>query len=171
MSEALTAPLLVAAAVLCVAGVLKLRSPRAAMTAFAALGLSPRAALVRVLAVCELAIGAWCAVDPARPAAAAVACLYAAFALVAWILARRRSACGCFGAEESPASPWQSVLSLVFVLSAIGALAAGAHGVGWVLGRPVLVASATLIGIAGAAYATALAYTELPNAWTAWSAT
>ena len=171
MADVLTAPLLVAAAVLCAAGALKLRSPQPAVAAFAALELPARAVFVRGLAVCELVIGAWCAVDPARPAAAAVACLYAAFALAAWILARRRSACGCFGAEASPASRWQSVLSLVFVLSAIGGLAAGAHGVGWVLGRPALVASATLIGIAGAAYATALAYTELPQAWTAWSAT
>lgn len=170
MSEALTAPLLVAATVLCAAGALKLRSPQAAVRAFAALGLPAHAGLVRVLAACELVLGAWCALHPSRPVAAAVACLYAAFAGAAAILARRRSSCGCFGEDESPASLWQSVLSALFALAAICAIVAGAHGLDWVLGRPALDAAVALVGIAGGAYATVLAYTQLPRAWAAWSA-
>jgi len=38
-----------------------------------------------------------------------------------------------------------------------------------VLQRPPATAAALLLGAAGAAYATVLAYTELPAAWRAWS--
>ena len=170
MAPALTAPVLLAALVLCVAGVAKLRSPHTAARALDALGLSARPALIRVLAGAELAIGIWCAIDASRPAMLAVACLYAAFAAAALLLSRRRSSCGCFGAHELPASLWQVFISATLALVTLGALAAHAHGLGWVLDRPALETATILIGIAGAAYATVLAYTLLPQAWTSWSA-
>jgi hypothetical protein len=102
--------------------------------------------------------------------------LYAAFALAAARLARSAVSCGCFGEDELPASLWQAVVSAVFAVLALGALAALAvhvsahgHGLGWVLGRPVLEAGALIVGIGGAAYATVLAYTLLPYAWTSWN--
>ncbi len=170
MAQGLTPPMLLAAAVLCVAACAKLRSPAGAVRAFSALGLPANPALVRALAICELAIGAWCAVTPSGPAAAAVGTVYAAFAVAAALLARRRSSCGCFGDDESPASPWQAVVSGVFALIALAAYLNSAHGLGWVLGLPAAQAATLLIGIAGATYATVLAYTELPQAWSSWSA-
>ena len=170
MAQALTAPILLAAAVLCVAGVSKLRSPAAAVRAFAALGLPAHATLVRALAACELALGVWCALEPSGAAAAAVACLYTAFAGAAALLAGRQSSCGCFGDEELPASLWQSVLSGMLALAALAAILTPVQGLGWVLGRPALEAGAFVIGTAGAAYATVLTYTLLPQAWTSWSA-
>jgi hypothetical protein len=171
VAQALTPPMLLAAAVLCAAGFAKLRSPTAALRAFAVLGLPAKLALVRVLAVFELAIGVWCALAPSGPAAAVVAMLYAAFAVAAALLARRRSSCGCFGDDESPASAWQAVLSGLLAVVALAASLAAAHGLGWVLALPAAQAGALLIGIAGATYATVLAYTELPQAWSSWSAT
>jgi uncharacterized membrane protein YphA (DoxX/SURF4 family) len=170
VAQALTPLLLLAALVLCVAGAAKLRSPQAASRAFAALGLPSNTAVVRSFAAGELALGAWCAVDLGRPAAACVAVLYAAFALAAARLARNRSACGCFGEGDLPASAWQSLLSGLLALVALTAVLVPAHGLGWVLGRPPLEAATILIGTAGATYATVLAYTLLPEAWTSWSA-
>ena len=170
MAQALTAPALLAAAVLCVAGVAKLRSPHPATRAFEALGLPARPALVRSLAAAEIAIGIWCAIDVPRPALLAVACLYAAFAVGALLLSRGGSPCGCFGAESLPAPRWQGAISAVLAVLALSALAAHAHGLGWVIDRPGLETATILIGIAGAAYAILLAYTLLPQAWASWSA-
>ncbi len=169
MAQALSAPMLLAAAVLCVAGAAKLRSPSTAKGAFAALGLPAPALFVRSLAVAELAAGVSAAVDPSGPAAGAVACLYAGFAAAALLLSRRRSSCGCFGEHELPASLWQAFLSGTFALLALAALAAGAHGIGWVITRPAIEVAAILVGTAGAAYATVLTYTLLPQAWRSWS--
>jgi len=170
VAQALTPPMLLAAAVLCAAGLAKLRSPAAALSAFAVLDLPANPTLVRALAMFELAIGAWCALRPSGPAAIAAAVLYAGFAGAAALLARRRSSCGCFGDDHSPASAWQSVLSGVLALTAVAAYLSSAHGLGWVLGLPAAQAAALLIGIVGATYATVLAYTELPQAWSSWSA-
>lgn len=170
MAQALTAPMLLAAAVLCIAGVAKLRSPDPATLAFEALGLPAECALVRALAVAELAIGIWCAIDGSGPAALAVACLYAAFALAAMLLSRRHSSCGCFGTDELPASLWQTALSATLGAVALAGALAGAHGLQWVLERPAFEAATILIGTAGAAYATVLAYTLLPQTWASWSA-
>jgi len=169
LAEALTPPLLIAAAVLGAAGMLKLRSPAATAHAFVQLGLPPSRWLVRALAVVELALAAWCAIHPSRVAAGALAAMYAAFAGAAVLLARRRSACGCFGEGDAPASLWQSIVSAAFALTAIAATIAPAHGLPWVLDQAPPTAAATTIGILGAAYAAVLAYTELPRAWQSWS--
>jgi hypothetical protein len=170
VAQALTAPILLAAGVLCIAGVAKLRSRDTATRAFEALGLPAKPALVRALAIVELAIGVWCALAGSATAALAVACLYAAFTAAAVLLRRRHSSCGCFGAEELPASLWQWVLSATLATVALAGALAGAHGLPWVLERPAFEATTILIGIAGAAYATVLAYTLLPQAWSSWSA-
>ena len=63
------------------------------------------------------------------------------------------------------------MLSGLLAAVALAASLASAHGLGWVLALPAAQAGALLIGIAGATYATVLAYTELPQAWSSWSAT
>lgn len=159
MADALTPPFALAAIVLCVAGVAKLRAPRGAAEA-----LGVRAAAVRVFAVAELALGAWALAAPGLTAAVIVAAAYVGFAVVAMVLARRRRPCGCFGEHDRPASTMQSVVSALF--AAIAALAAGSspHGVSWLIARSPVV----LVGLAAATYAAVLAYTALPVAWSAW---
>jgi hypothetical protein len=169
LAEVLTAPLLIAAAVLGAAGMLKLRSHNAAARAFGALGLPASRWLVRALALVELALAVWCAINPGRAATAAAAALYGGFAGAAAVLARGHSACGCFGEDDAPASGWQSIISAAFALVAIAATVTPAHGLSWVLDRPVFGAGVLIIGIVGAAYATVVAYTELPRAWGIWS--
>ena len=163
MSAALAPPLIVAALVLCVAGVGKLRAPAAAATA-----LGTRPWVVRALAAGELALGAACAVDPSPASAVALAVLYALFAAVAVLLMRRREACGCFGEDDFPVSPAHVIASELLGMLALAAAVAGPRGLGWVLGQPGPGAVALLIGIAGAVYAVVLVYTVVPRAWGAW---
>jgi uncharacterized membrane protein YphA (DoxX/SURF4 family) len=165
VSAALTPALFVAAAVLCLAGVLKLRQPAAAERAVSALGLPSDPLLVRSLAAVELSVGVLAIVAGGRSAAAGVACMYLLFAAVAALLARRDVSCGCFGEDRTPASAFQAGLSGAFAVVAVLAALSGTHGLGWALAQ----GPALPIGIAGAVYATVLAYTELPAAWIAWS--
>ncbi len=160
---------MLAALVLCVAGVAKLRSPRAAVDALGTLGAAPPVMAVRAFALLELGLGVWCLARPSTASAAAMACVYAGFSGLALVLARRHSPCGCFGAHSEPASAAQSLLSAALSAVAIAAAIWGSHGVPWLLARPALTAAALIVGLAGAAYATVVAYTELPLAWSAWS--
>lgn len=169
MAQALTSPFLLAALVLCIAGGAKLRSPAAASRAAATLGLPSRLVLVRAFGLLELAVGCWSAAAPGRPAAAAMTCLYAIFSVLSVLLARRRAACGCFGASEAPTSTLQPLLSGIFAIVALAAMLVTPHGLGWVLGRPPMDSLVLLLGTAGAAYGTVLLYSELPQAWTSWS--
>jgi hypothetical protein len=169
MSSALTAPFAVAAVVLCAAGLAKLRAPSGAVRALMVTGLPARAGLVRALAIGEVAIGGFALVRPSPWLAGAVAGLYASFCVLSLALARRRAGCGCFGEGDAPASVLQSLLSGALCLVAVAAAVAPAHGIGWVLDAGAGQAGALIVGIGGAAYATVIAYTVLPQAWAAWS--
>ncbi len=169
MSAALTAPFAVAAVVLCAAGLAKLRAPNGAVRALVVTGLPAHAGLVRALAIGELAIGGWALVRPSPWLAGAVAGLYASFCVLSLGLVRRRAGCGCFGEGDAPASVLQSLLSGALCLVAVAAAIAPARGIGWVLEAGAGQAGAVIVGIGGAAYATVIAYTLLPRAWSAWS--
>ncbi len=172
MREALTAPFLLATALLLLAGVAKLRSPAAASRALLTLRLPSRRSYVRGFALAEITLGAGCALAPERGTALALAVLYLGFAGLTILLARRRASCGCFGEAhgESPASASQSLLSATLALVAMASVFRVPHSLGWILSRPAPTAVALSLGIAGAVYATMLAYTLLPQAWGAWSA-
>jgi len=155
MSAALAPPFIVAALVLCVAGVMKLRSSTVPM---------------RALGVGEVALGVACVVSPTSPLAVALALVYASFAAVAVVLKRRRLACGCFGDNDFPVSLAHVIASELLGLLALAAAVAGPRGLGWVLDQHATTAVALTIGVVGAAYAVVLVYTVVPRAWTAWSA-
>jgi hypothetical protein len=154
VSAALASPFIVAACVLCVAGVMKLRSPSTRM---------------RVLGVVEVALGVACAVHPTRALAVALAVVYASFAAVALGLRRRRAACGCFGEYDFPVTLAHVIASELLGTLALAAAVAGPRGLGWVLDQQAPNAVALLTGIAGAVYAVVLVYTVVPRAWVAWS--
>jgi hypothetical protein len=171
MREALTPLFLLAAGILVLAGLAKLRAPGAAVRAMHALGLPGRPAFIRGFAVAEIALGGACAVAPTSAGALAMASLYLLFAVLTFLLARRQASCGCFGdGQDSPASLTQSLLSGVLALSTGAGALALPHSLGWVLARPVPTAAALAVGILGAVYAAVVAYTQLPQAWGAWSA-
>lgn len=165
MADALTPLFAIAAGVLCVSGVWKLRSPAAAASALQRLGVPSGTTLIRCVALAELALGAWSVVRPGRADAAAVATAYAGFAVLSWLLARRRVPCGCFGErDERPASTAQSALSVALAATAAATAASPPHGLAWLAARPVVA-----VGVLGAVYAMVLAYTVLPAAWSAWA--
>jgi hypothetical protein len=92
------------------------------------------------------------------------------FAVVAWILMRRRVACGCFGENGLPVTHAHLIASgLLGALAGAAAVASPRGGVGWLTSQPALSSGVLAVGIAGAVYATMLVYTELPRAWAAWS--
>jgi hypothetical protein len=169
MADALTAPLLVAAVVLAVAGIAKLRFPAGAERALRTLGLLVSGIAIRGFAVGEIALAAWVLLDPGPIANVALAGVYAIFALMTILLARRQASCGCFGESSTPASASQSAISAALSVVALLAAVAGAHGIDWMLHRSVPSGIVLIVGVAGAAYGTVVAYSQIPSAWTAWS--
>jgi hypothetical protein len=165
LADALTGPHALAAVVLCIAGLAKLRSP-----ATAAAALAVRPALIRSFALFELALGAAALLSPAPALSVLLAVTYAGLAALTLGLARRSAACGCFGEGEMPASISQSILSAALALVCVAAAASQPHALGWILGRPAGTAAVLVVGTAGAVYGTVLAYSELPLAWRSWSA-
>jgi hypothetical protein len=168
--EVLTGPFAVAAVVVCVAGLAKLRSPAASGRAARVLGLPGSPGLIRCVAAFEVALGAWCVARPSLLGAGALACLYGLFSVASLVLARRQAACGCFGGEDSPASALQSVVSALLAVAALAAALAPPHGAAWILGHGVLVTATLVIGTFGAAYGIVLVYTAWPQAWGSWRA-
>jgi hypothetical protein len=166
MPGALTAPFAVAALVLCVAGAAKLRSPHGAVRALAAAGFIVPAALVRGFAAFEVGLGSWCLIAPGRVSAAMLAGVYAMFAGLSLLLARRRAACGCFGDGDAPATAFHSLVSATLAVVALLAMIWPSHGAGWIVAHH---AAVLVVGILGCAYGTIVAYEELPRAWSAWS--
>jgi hypothetical protein len=164
VSQALAPPFLVAALVLCVAGMAKLGAPH---TAAAAIGTRP--GVIRALALGELALGAVCVVHPTRAGAIVLAVVYSVFAAAAVVLRRRRVSCGCFGDNGLPVSLAHVIASELLGALALAAALAGPRGLGWLAGQPGIRAGALAVGVAGAAYATVLVYTAVPRAWAAWS--
>jgi hypothetical protein len=169
VTQVLTGPFAVAAIVVVVAGAAKLRAPAVAVAASREVGVRVRPGVVRAFSAAEVALGVWCLVAPAGAAAGALACCYAAFAVISLLLVRRRASCGCFGEGEAPASIAQPLISGVLAMVCVLATVGAPHGIGWMLARPAGHAAVLLLGIAGLAYATVLAYTQLPAAWGAWS--
>jgi hypothetical protein len=167
VADVLTAPVAVAALVLVVAGVAKLRAPAPAVGALRELGLPGGEPALRAFAAFEVALGVWALVRPVAIAAIALTCCYAVFAAVALLLAGRRAACGCFAEGDFPASPLQAAISAALAAACGAAAMWPPHGV---LDRPAAQAVVLGIGIAASAYAAVLAYTLLPAAWSAWSA-
>jgi hypothetical protein len=157
-------PHAVAALILAVAGAAKLRAPQAAARA-----VGQPAALIRAFAAAELALAAVALITASVGSSVLMAVLYAGFALLTLRLAGRGAACGCFGAEQSPASLAQSLLSAALAAVAVLSAAAGAHTASWVLARPPGTVAVLIMGAAGVVYGIVLAYSVLPQLWRSWS--
>lgn len=164
MASALTIPHAVAALVLCVAGLAKLRSPRSAALA---VGIAPAA--LRAFGALEVALGMWAVLGAGAASSVSMAALYVGFAVLALVLARRGDACGCFGQTGEPASPVQSLLSVALALIAAVSAVAAPHALRWILERPAQTATVLVVGTGGAVYGVVLAYAVLPQLWRSWS--
>jgi methylamine utilization protein MauE len=169
VSTVFTGPLLAAAGLLCVSGLAKLRTPEPASTALRTLGLRVGSSVVRAAAAVESAVGFAAVLVGGRAWALALAVAYGGFAGLTVRLSRQRAACGCFGAGEAPAGRTQLALSLGLMALAGAAAIWPPGGIGWVLARSAAYAMTLLAGVGGCIYALAIAYTQLPSAWAAWS--
>lgn len=123
----LAGPVLVASALLGLAGVFKLARPVDTVGALRAAGLPASALAVRGLGLIEAVLAVAAVVTFERPVLLAVAAFYFAFAaFVAVALARNTplQSCGCFGRLDTPPSAVHVVLDLtaglVVVLAAVG---------------------------------------------------
>jgi hypothetical protein len=121
---ALTAPALVAAALLALAGAQKLLDPTMTVGALRALRLPASPPIVRIGSAAELVLGVAAAVVGGSALWWGVAASYALFAV--FVVAALRSGtmigtCGCFGREETPPHPSHVLLNLALTAVAVGA--------------------------------------------------
>jgi hypothetical protein len=155
----------VAAALLLLAGSAKLRRPRGTVTAVVGAGLPASPALVRglgglevVVAIAALALG-----GPAP--AAAMAALYAAFAV--YVVGRRRrdraAVCGCFGDDRSALTSSHVVLTSAAAGVCTVAAVTAAPGVGRLTQIPMTTAGATLAAAVATAWLARLLLTAAPD--------
>lgn len=146
-------PLLaVAAGVVLLAGVLKLRVPGERLTGLA-----------------EVALGGAALAAPGRVTAALLALAYAVFAVVAARRAAEGAGCGCFGAaeDEEPPGPLHVGLDLLAAVACGLAVPWPPRSLGWLLGQDPAVAAATLLALGASVWAAYLAFTVLPGLWRA----
>jgi hypothetical protein len=126
---ALAGPLAIAAVVLAVGGVAKLRAPAAASPAFTALHLPSQPSFLRLFGAGEVLLGAAAFVWGGAVLAGAVGVLYVGFAVSAAVLSRRGgTSCGCFGAESSETTPMHVVVDVLIAATALVAAMTGAPG-------------------------------------------
>jgi uncharacterized protein YjeT (DUF2065 family) len=159
-----------AAALLAVAGLMKLRAPQSASGALAALSLPAAAPAVRLAGACELAIGVWALAAPGRLCAAVLAAAYVGFAVfVAGLLRRGESTpgCGCFGEAESELHPIHLAMNLLAAAAAGVAVASPPPGVFRIAADHPATGIVLCLAVAGAVYAAYLVYTAAPSAWRA----
>jgi hypothetical protein len=126
-------PLFVAATLLILAAAPKLRYPDDTVRALRSTGLPGSDLIVRLLAVAELAIGAYALLVGDRWSAGLVAASYVGFTAFV-VLARTRdgvvSSCGCFGTPDTPPTRSHIVVTGLLALGAAGAALAPA-GPAW----------------------------------------
>ncbi len=169
MGAALTPPLVVAALVVILAGGAKLRAPAGAAAALAVLRLPGGRTAVRALAVGEIGLGAAVLASGSPVLRLLLGALYLAFALVVLTLLRREAECGCFGEAGTTASAIHVILNLALALVCVIGGTVRAAGTSALFALPAREMPVALLGVAAATAAAVLAYTELPDAWRAWS--
>lgn len=162
--SALTAPLLVASALLVIAGGPKVLDPTNTVGALRSVGLRVPSAAIRLLGAVEAALGVATLLVGARVLAVLVALSYAGFSV--FVVAALRSggavsSCGCIGRTDTP--PTRSHVAVTVALTVTSALAAavGADGVATITWSPAAVT--TLCFAAFASWLVWLTFTALPR--------
>jgi hypothetical protein len=165
LSELNAAPFFLAASLVVLGGLAKVRRPAVASRALASIRLPSQWWAVRTLGGAEIAVGVWALVAPTPASALALAVLYLAFAafLLVMMVARVPSAsCGCVGASDAPPSILHVALDLAAVASGVLAVANPVPSIGSFLGDQPLAGIPILIATAAAGYAAYLAVGLLP---------
>jgi hypothetical protein len=161
-----------AAALLVVAGAVKLANPRPTAQALVDAGIPARDPWGRTLGAVEVAAGAWALVGPSSGGAIALAAAYLVFAaFLAVVLVRNPGAdsCGCAGSKAVPPSRIHLVLNVTAAgVASAYAVVDGPTAARWLssLGWAAVPAVA---GLALAGWLAVVVVTEVPAAWSAWT--
>jgi hypothetical protein len=131
--DALAGPVIVASALLALAGALKLLRPAPTAGALRALRLPSSLALVRLLGLGEIVVGVAAGITFARPLLVLVAAAYLAFA--AFVTAALTTdapiqSCGCLGQTDTPPSVVHVALNLASAGAAFAAALTRTPGLG-----------------------------------------
>jgi len=134
--EALAGPVVVAAALVALAGGMKVRQPAATAGALRALRLPSSFALVRVLGAGEVVVAVAAAATFARPLLVLLAATYlgfAAFVVAALDAEAPLQSCGCFGRADTPPSAVHLGLNLCAAGTLFAAALTGTPGLGTIV--------------------------------------
>lgn len=172
MSEVLAPLVGIAAGLMLLAGLAKLRSPASAAEALGAFGLPASTALARGLGAIEACLGALCLIAPSRIGLAALAGAYLVLAVA--LGARRQrgeraAPCGCFGETSAPVHLGHLALNLACAALAAAAVPEPPLGLTRVLGEGAA-GLALLAGIGCSVYLILALLTLLPDSWRAYDA-
>jgi hypothetical protein len=154
------------------AGASKIASPYMTQASLSTAGLPAPLAVVRALALAEVAIGTAALLSPSALTAAVTALAYGAFCLFTLRLlsmADEGVDCGCFGGAGSEVGRVHVGLNAAAFAVCVAAALAPPPDLGWVLHRAPLTAFAVCLGTGAIAYASFLAFTVFPRAWQSYS--
>lgn len=163
-------PFFASAAILIVSGVAKVRSPRPAAAALYAVGLRVPAAVVRVAACAEVALGTAALLRPTPMIAAMVAVAYAGFAVVAalFVWSPRVRSCGCLGDRDVPPGVVHVALNAGAAVAAVAVTATGLESLPSVVASLGWMGPFFLLGVAAIVFLAHAAVTLLPAAFSAY---
>lgn len=163
--EALAGPVVVVAALLALAGGLKVARPAPTSGALRAMGLPSARVLVRALGLGEIIVGVGAGATFARPLLALLAAAYlafAAFVMAALSAKKPLQSCGCFGQVDTPPSTVHVGLNLVAAGTAFAAALTGTPALGDTLAEQPWDAAPFVLLVAVCVYLCVLVATVLP---------
>lgn len=158
----LTGPVHAVALVLVAAGGSKLARPSAAGAALRTIGLPGSRAVVRALAVAEIAAGSAVVAGTGRPAAAIVAAFHLGFTGVALVLRRRAADCGCFG-QATPVTGVHLAVNVAVAAVAAAAVVDPVPSLGAAIGDTPAGGAAYAVLVATLAFGEVLLLTALAD--------
>jgi hypothetical protein len=167
MPEILAPPFYLAAGLLVVTGLSKLRHPGPAARAMYAAGIGGSDAAARALGGVELVVGALALLRPAPAVTLALAGMYAAFAAFLAVMKWRRpdaASCGCAGSRDVPPNLVHLSLDVVGAGLGVAAAVGGVPGIATYIGGLGLGALPVLASLAATGVVVAAVATELPQA-------
>ena len=171
--DAIAPPFFLAAALLSIAGALKVVRPRATAQALLDAGLPGSGAVARGIGVAELGAASWAVLAPGAGGAVALAVTYLGLsAFLAYVLRTHPDAgsCGCAGTKAVPPSGLHLALDLAAVAAAVSyATVGGPSAPAWFEGLGAAAAFAVVAGLALGGWLAVVAVAEAPDAWRAWS--
>jgi hypothetical protein len=170
-SDALAPVVFLAAALLTLAGGVKVVRPRATAQALLDAGLPGSRAVARGIGAVEIATGAWALAAPATGGALALGVVYlgfAAFLVYVLLVHPEAGSCGCAGSTAVPPSRLHLALNVLAGVAALAYATTAAPSLGDWLGSLGWAAVPALAGMVLAGWLAAVAVAEAPAAFRSW---